>query len=125
MIQEEAILAYNNRIRATITDLGRLSPGQQDAVRQHGSRAEALLANPDLVMFIHQWRFETTDAIAGITLHDPDSNARRVALANQLAGVDSFVAALQRAVYMKNRVVGQQEAPAPHPRSPEKEVYNI
>ena len=123
MIDEQAIAAYNSRLTVNIGDLAGLTPARQDAVKAHGSRAEALLRNPDLALFIHQYRFEVTDALAGILGHDPDSNARRVALANHLAGMDAFVASLQRAVYMKNRVVSQQEGPAPAPTDPLKEVY--
>lgn len=123
MIDQDAINAYNSRITGTVATLSRLSPSQQDHVKAHGSRAEALLKNHDLVQFIHQFRFEVTDAIAGIQAHDTDSNARRVALSNQLSGMDAFVASLQRAVYMKNRVVSEQEGPRSAPRDPNKEVY--
>jgi hypothetical protein len=123
MIDQDAINAYNSRITATIGTLNKLSPGQQDAVKAHGSRAEALLKNHDLVQFIHQFRFEVTDALASVSGHDTESNARRVALSNQLSGMDAFVASLQRAVYMKNRVVSEQEGPRSAPRDPNKEVY--
>lgn len=123
MITAEATEAYNTRIRATTADLRGLTTAQQDAVKNQGSRAEALLKNHDLVQFIHQFRFEVCDVIAGITAHDADSNCRRVALANQLSGIDAFVATLQRAVYMKNRVVNEQEAPASVPRDATKETY--
>lgn len=123
MIQEEAIQAYNSRIRATLGDLRGLTPSQADAVKNQGSKAEALLKNADLVQFIHQFRFEVCDAIAGITAHDADSNARRVAMSNHLSGIDAFVASLQRAVYMKNRVVSEQEGPASTPRDATKEIY--
>ena len=92
-------------------------------MKNHGSKAEALLANHDLVQFIHQFRFEVADSIAAITGHDPDSNSRRVALGNQLSGIDAFVASLQRAVYMKNRVVSEQEGPRSAPGDTTKEVY--
>ena len=123
MINAEAIEAYNSRIRATQNDLRGLTTAQADAVKNQGSKAEALLKNPDLVQFIHQYRFEVCDVIAGITGHDPDSNARRVALSNQLSGIDAFVATLQRAVYMKNRVVNEQDGPAAVPRDATKEIY--
>ena len=123
MIDQTAIDAYNSRITATVNTLERMTPGQQDAVKNHGSRAEALLKNHDLVQFIHQFRFEVADAIAGVSGHDTDSNARRVALSNQLSGMDAFVASLQRAVYMKNRVVSQQDGPRSAPREQTKEVY--
>lgn len=124
MIDESAIAAYNSRLTVSIGDIATLSTTRQDAVKAHGSRAEALLANRDLALFIHQYKFEVADALCAITGHDTDSNARRVALANQLAGIDAFVASVQRAVYMKNRVVSQQEGPAPAPTTPLKEVYN-
>ena len=123
MIQEQAIEAYNSRIRATAGDLRGLTPTQADAVKNQGSKAEALLKNHDLVQFIHQFRFEVCDVIAAITAHDTDSNARRIALSNQLSGIDAFVATLQRAVYMKNRVVNEQEGPASVPRDATKEIY--
>jgi hypothetical protein len=123
MIDHTAVDAYNNRITATISTLGKLSASQQDAVKNHGSKAEALLKNHDLVQFIHQFRFEIADQLAGITGHDPESNARRIALSNQLSGMDQFVASLQRAVYMKNRVVSIQDGPAIAPREPTKEIY--
>jgi len=123
MINEQAIEAYNSRITATMNTIGKMTASQQDAVKNHGSRAEALLKNHDLVQFIHQFRFETADQLAAITGHDPDSNARRVALSNHLSGIDLFVASLQRAVYMKNRVVSEQEGPRSAPRDQTKEVY--
>lgn len=122
MIQAEAIEAYNNRIRAT-QDLRNITPAQADLIKNHGSRADALLKNHDLVQFIHQFRFEVCDVIAGITQHDADSNARRIALSNQLSGIDAFVATLQRAVYHKNRVVSEQEGPVSTPRDATKEIY--
>lgn len=123
MIDEQAITAYNSRLTVSIGDLAGLSTSRRDAVKAHGSRAEALLANRDLAMFIHQYKFEVLDALAAINTHDADANQRRVALSNHLSGIDQFVASLQRAVYMKNRVVSQQEGPAPTPTDPLKEVY--
>lgn len=123
MIDQTAIDAYNSRITATISTLDRMTPSQQDSVKNHGSKAEALLKNHDLVQFIHQFRFEVADSIAAVSGHDTESNARRVALSNQLSGMDAFVASLQRAVYMKNRVVSQQDGPRSAPREQTKEVY--
>lgn len=123
MIDEATISAYNSRLTVNIGDLAQLSTARQDAVKAHGSRAEALLKNQDLAMFIHQFKFEVTDALSAVAGHDPDSNARRVALSNHLTGIDQFVASLQRAVYMKNRLVSQQDGPVKTPSDPLKEVY--
>lgn len=124
MLAEDVISAYNQRVTTTLGELHTLSPSQRDSVIAHGSRAERLLQDPDLVMFIHQFRFEVADGIAAITTHDTDSNSRRVALANHLTGIDQFVASLQRAVYRKNRLtVSTGEGPRDAPRDPTKEVY--
>lgn len=122
MIAPEVIQAYNARIRAVNTDSQAMTPAERDRVRDHGSRAEALLKNTDLVQFIHQFRFEVADALAGITGHDADSNARRVALSNHLSGIDAFVATLQRAVHHKNRMVREQDGPA-SPSDATRKVY--
>lgn len=122
MITTTAIDAYNNRLTATINSLANMTAAELDRVRAHGSRAEALLKNPDMAMFIHQHKFDIMDQISLISGHDPDSNARRIALSNQLVGIDAFVAGLQRAVYLKNRAVSEQEGPA-EPRVKTKEVY--
>jgi hypothetical protein len=123
VIEQDAIESFNTRLTANLNNLQRLTPSQRDAVKNHGSRAEALLKNPDLAMFIHQFKFEVTDALGGINGHTSDDNSRRVALGNHLAGIDSFVASLQRAVYMKNRVVSEQDGPASPPDTTKK-VYN-
>jgi hypothetical protein len=118
MLNQEAVTAFNGRLTVNINNIKSMTPAQLDRVKAHGSQAEALLKNPDFAMFIHQYKFELTDTIAAIQNHAADDNSRRVALANQLSGVDGFVAALQRAVYMKNRVVTQQN-PAEPAHNPE------
>jgi hypothetical protein len=110
MINSEAIDAFNTRLTANLNSIKTMSPSEQDRVKAHGSTAEALLKNKDLALFVHQFKFEVLDQMAAITGHTPDDNARRIALTNQLAGMESFVATLKRAVYLKNRVVTQQTA---------------
>lgn len=126
MINDEAIESYNHRLTANLNDLPKLSASQLDAIKTHGTRAENLLTNRDVAMFIHQAKFDIMDQLSAIRGHSEEDNTRRVALSNQLAGIDSFIAGLQRAVYMKNRVVNpRQEGPArdPAPYNPTKEVY--
>jgi hypothetical protein len=48
--------------------------------------------------------------LADIAGHADIDNAQRVAVANQLAGIDEFVRSLKRAAYLKNRVVNLQNA---------------
>ena len=111
MLTPEAIEAFNSRLTVNVNTIKEMTASQLDRVKAHGSSAEALLKNKDLALFVHQWKFEVLDQLTAISGHSADDNARRIALNNQLAGIDSFVASLQRAVYMKNRAVSQQQGP--------------
>ena len=110
MISEEAVDAYNKRLTIDTSNYKKLTPSQRDAVKQYGSLAEALLKNRDLAMFIHHFKFEVNDAMANIRSHTPDANAERIALANQLGGIDSFVNTLKSAVYKKNVLIKAESA---------------
>lgn len=105
MIEQEVVEAYNRRLTVDLNNLKKLTPSQRDAVKHHGSLAEALVTNRDLAMFIHQFRFEINDQLASVVGHGPDANSERVALANQLTGIDAFVTMLKSAVYKRNRVL--------------------
>lgn len=110
MINEEVVEAYNRRLTIDLSNLKNLSASQKDAVKNYGSLAEALIKNRDLAMFIHHYRFEVNDQLVAITQHTAEANAERIALANQLAGVDAFVNSLKRAVYRKNRLSDAEKA---------------
>jgi len=125
MISDEAFDAYNSRLTVDVSNIDRLTPSQRDTVKHYGSQAEALLKNRDLAMFVHHFKFQVTDAIAGITLHNTDANTERVALANHLSGVDAFVASLKRAVYYKNKITAwEQQPPIPRNKSELKQVFD-
>lgn len=108
MINEEVVEAYNRRLTVDLSNIKELTASQRDAVKNYGSMAEALIKNRDLAMFIHHYRFEVNDALVSITQHTQEANAERIALANQLAGVDAFVNSLKRAVYKKNRLIAAE-----------------
>jgi len=110
MISEEAVDAYNKRLTIDTSNIKKLTPSQRDAVKQYGSLAEALMKNRDLAMFIHHFKFEVNDAMANIRTHSTEANAERIALANQLSGIDSFVNTLKSAVYKKNVLVRAENA---------------
>jgi hypothetical protein len=110
MINEEVVDAYNRRLTVDLSNIKDLTAGQRDAVKTYGSMAEALIKNRDLAMFIHHYRFEVNDQLVSITQHTQEANAERIALANQLAGVDAFVNSLKRAVYKKNRLITAEQA---------------
>lgn len=126
MINQETIDAFNARLNVDLNNIKKMTPSQLDQVKNYGSKAEALLKNKDLALMIHHFKFEVADALAGLQAYDQDSNTRRIALANQLTGIDQFIATLQRAVYMKNRVVTQQQdGPATEPTAGLKREYSV
>ena len=109
MISEEAIDAYNKRLTIDTSNFKKLTPSQRDAAKTYGSQAEALMKNRELAMFIHHFKFEVNDAMANIRTHSEEANAERIALANQLSGIDSFVNTLKSAVYKKNMILKAEE----------------
>ena len=110
MIDENTVDFYNSRLTVDLSQPSKLTTSQADSVRHYGSKAEALLKNRDLAMFIHHFKFSLADELANTRGHQPDDNARRIALSNALTGIDDFVNSLKRAVYYKNRV-GNASAP--------------
>jgi len=111
MINDSTVEFYNSRLNIDLTSIKNLKPEQLDRVRHYGTQAENLLKNKDLAMFIHHFKFEVVDALSNISAHTPDANAERVALSNQLIGIDSFVSSLRRAAYLKSRIVSTNEVP--------------
>ena len=112
MISEDAIEAYNTRLTVDTSNIKRLTPAQRDVVKSYGSQAEALIKNRELAMFIHHYKFEVTDALANLTGHTNEDNTLRIALANNLSGVDGFVTSLKRAIYHKNKIVAYEQQPS-------------
>ena len=104
MINENSIEFYNNRLTFDYTKTKDLSPSQKDKIRNYGSQAENLMKNRDLAMFIHHHKFDVADQLAGIRGHTPEDNALRIALSNELTGIDNFINSLKRAVYLKNKI---------------------
>ena len=111
MINDNTVEFYNSRLNIDLSSIKNLKPEQLDRIRHYGTQAENLLKNKDLAMFIHHYKFEVTDALCNITAHTADDNALRVALSNQLIGIDSFVSSLKRAAYLKSRIVSNIELP--------------
>jgi len=104
MINEDTIEFYNNRLTVDLSNIKKLTPAQQDKVRHYGSQAEALLKSKDLAMFVHHFKFELADSLANLRGHSIDDDKQRVALCNELAGIDSFITSLKRAVYLKSKL---------------------
>lgn len=111
MINDETVEFYNNRLTVDLSNIKKLTPSQQDRVRHYGSQAEALLKSKDLAMFVHHFKFELADALANIRGHSLDDDKQRVAICNELAGIDSFITSLKRAVYLKSKLGNTNEVP--------------
>jgi hypothetical protein len=111
MINEDTIEFYNSRLTLDISQPSKLTTSQKDQVRHYGSLAEALLKNRDLAMFVHHFKFSLADELASIRSHQPDDNAKRIAISNELVGIDDFVNSLKRAVYLKNRIGNTEQVP--------------
>ena len=94
MITDEAVDAFNSRLTVNLNNIKTMKPSQLDQVKTLGSNAEALLKNKDLAMYVHQFKFELADALAGITGHADEDNNRRIAYSNQLAGIEGFIQSL-------------------------------
>ena len=110
MIDDNTIEFFNSRLTVNVSNITKLTPTQQDRVRHYGSQAEALLKNRDLAMFVHHYKFEVLDNLASIRGHTSDENTQRVAMCNELAGIDSFITSLKKAVYLKSKL-GNTEVP--------------
>jgi hypothetical protein len=105
MIEQDVIEAFNNRLTANLTNIKTMTPSQLDRVKTVGTASENLLKNKDFILFIRQFQIESVDAQVDINGHSAEDNALRVALSNQLKGIDSFIGLLKRQVHLKNRVV--------------------
>jgi hypothetical protein len=111
MIDNNTVDFYNSRLTVDVSQPSKLTTSQKDQVRHYGSLAENLLKNKDLAMFVHHFKFSVADELASIRSHQEDDNTRRIALSNELVGIDNFVNSLKRAVYLKNRIGNTNEVP--------------
>lgn len=110
MIDNNTVDFYNSRLTVDLSQPSKLTTSQKDQVKHYGSLAENLLKNKDLAMFVHHFKFSLADELASIRSHQPDDDAKRIAISNELVGIDNFVNSLKRAVYLKNRI-GNTEVP--------------
>jgi len=108
MIEQDVFDAFNNKLLANVNDIKKMSPAQWDSVKSTGSAAENMLKNRDFILFVRQFQLETMDALTEIRGHDVIDNNQRVALSNQLVGMENFINVLKRARNLKDRVVTEQ-----------------
>lgn len=112
MIEQSVLEAFNSRVKVNLNNIKSLTASQLDQIKAQGSEAEALLKNKQLALFVHITKFDLADQLTAIVGHSQDDNNRRIAISNQLAGIESFIDTLQRAVYYKKRVVTHQNGSA-------------
>jgi len=111
MIDQNSIDFFNNRLTYDLSNMKNLTPAQQDRIRNYGSQAENLLKNRDLAMFVHHFKFQLADELIEISGHTDVDNTKRIALSNELKGIDSFVNSLKKAVYYKNKLGNTEIVP--------------
>lgn len=112
MLSDSFVEAFNSQVNITPNSIKTMTVEQQDRVKANGARAEELLRNKDLALFVHSAKVGIMEQITEITGHSEDDNNRRIALGNQLSGIQNFVQSLQTAVYWKRQLVKQNPAPS-------------
>ena len=109
MIEQTVIDAFNARQTVDLNNIKKMTPEQMDRVVKNGVAAEGIMRNRDFAQFVHQYKFEVCDALTDVVGHTAEDNNRRVALSNQLAGIDGFISTLKRAAFFKQKVVSLRE----------------
>lgn len=106
MLTDLQIGAHNSRVSSI--NLNKMTVDEQTRAVGHGNTAERLLADQDLAKFIMSVKFDIMDELGGLSIHTEDSNSKRIALANQIGGLDRLVDSLKQSVVTKNRILDLQ-----------------
>lgn len=112
MIEQSVIDAFNARQTVDLNNIKKMTPEQMDRVIKNGTAAEQIIRNRDFAQFVHQYKFEVCDALSDVVGHTAEANNQRVALSNQLVGIDGFISTLKRAAFFKHKVVSIREQQA-------------
>lgn len=104
MLTDSFIEAFNARVQVNPNSIKTLTVEQQDKIKSWGTSAENLLKNRELALFIHAYKVELTEQLVELRSHTEDDNRKRVAVANNLAGIDGFITNLKTAVYQKQQL---------------------
>lgn len=111
MINEDSIAYFNSRLTVDLNQLKKMSSSQLDQVRTYGSQAEAMLKNREFAMFVHHYKFQLADELTAVRGHQLEDDRQRVAISQQLVGIDEFINMLKKAVYFKSRIGNTNEVP--------------
>lgn len=107
MLTTDQILAHNNKIN--VANAAKLTKEQQDQLIENGRRAQSLMDNQDLAVFVATMKFDIATELGAMSGHNDEINNKRIALANQLAGIERFVDELRYAANLKERLVTLQK----------------
>lgn len=113
MFDDNITESWNSRVRIDLAKIKQMNPSQLDKIKYYGSSAENLLKNREFAQFVHHYKFDLMDQLGGITGHSAEDNNSRVAIGHNLAGIDGFIASLQKAKWYKDRVVSIQNGVTP------------
>ena len=103
MLTELQISAHNSRVSSI--NLNKMTVDEQSRHVAHGGTAERILADQELAKFIVAVKFDIMDELGGLSTHTEDSNNKRIALGNQIAGLDRLIDTLKSAVTTKDRIL--------------------
>ena len=110
MLNESFVDAFNARITVNVNTLKHMNTEQLDRVKNLGNQAEALMKNRDLALFVHSTKVDLMEQLTLLRGHTDEDNNKRIALSNQLSGLEAFADTLRSAVSNRNLVVKQQAA---------------
>jgi hypothetical protein len=91
--------------------ISKLSPSEQDKVKQTGSKAENMLNNTELLSFIQVYKYNLVKELTALNGFSEEQNSKRLGITQQIVGVEGFVDYLAKQVERKNKVVTLQNGP--------------
>ena len=113
MSYDKAMNDFKTKLDTSIVNVSKLSPSQQDKLKQFGLAAEGLINNIEYDTFVNWYKFNLISELTGITGYSEEHNARRIAITHKIAGIEGFADYLQSLIKRKNEVVSLQNKQDP------------
>ena len=107
MLTPQQIEALNSKI--STLNYKNFTVEEQDRAIRWGNDAEQLLDNNSFAVFITSFKLDVVDELSNISSYTDELNNKRLALSNQISGIDRFVESLKSSVALKNRLVTIQK----------------
>jgi len=89
-------------------NIAKLSASEQDKIKVRGSLAENLINNVDLQTFVIDYKKTLYKELTAIQGYTNEHDAKRLAITQQIVGIEGFVDYLAKQVDNKNKVVNLQ-----------------